>query len=71
MILERQKAMKEDHEMTGAQLDAIRNELGLSFRELASALNMTGANAHDTLRKMVRGKSNITPTVALAVRELL
>ena len=63
--------MTEQDTMTGHQLDAIRRELGLSYNELADALEMTGANAADTLRKMVRGKSAITPRIARAVREML
>ena len=57
--------------MTGPQLDAIRRELGLSYNELADALEMTGANAADTLRKMVRGKSAVTPRIAEAVRAMV
>jgi len=63
--------MQDFETMTGHQLDAIRQELGLSFNELADALEMTGAHAADTLRKMVRGKSPVTPRIAEAVRAMI
>ena len=63
--------MTEDHKMTGAQLNAIRMELGLTFEQFARALGMTGKNSRDTLRKMVRGYQPVTPRIARASRELV
>jgi transcriptional regulator with XRE-family HTH domain len=50
--------------VTGEQLRAIRQALGLSISEFARALGFEGENASLALRRLERGEKTIAPKIA-------
>ena len=57
--------------MNGAELKAARKELGWSLADMADALRLSEASGRDSIRKMERGKINISGPISVAVEAFL